>query len=301
MKEIVVVSGKGGVGKTTVSASLDLLFHKKGSAIVAADFDVDAPNLALVLEGKEENRESVSAAEIAVVDQEECIGCGQCVEICKFNAVEEAKPNNVIRIQDMFCEGCGVCAIICPANAISLRQVESGVIRTISSKYGFPLVVGQLNIGRTASGKIVSETRKRARELGDRINADFVIVDGPPGAGCPAIAAISNADYVILVTEPTPAAKHDLERIFTIVSHFGHPSGLILNNADLYEPVRTGLLEFAKAYNIDLLGEIPVDNSIPISIANAVPVVEDQPNSPASNALITIESNLRMCIAKSCI
>ncbi|MFX0096485.1 MAG: ATP-binding protein [Candidatus Hodarchaeota archaeon] len=297
MKEIVIVSGKGGVGKTTVSASLALLFHKKGSTIVTADYDVDAPNLALVLEGKEMNRESVSAAEIAVIDPEKCIGCGQCVEVCKFDAVEETEPNTVAKIHDMFCEGCGACTIVCPTDAISLHQVESGVIRTIHSKYGFPLVVGQLNIGKTASGKIVVETRKRVRELGEEINADFIVVDGPPGVGCPAIATISNADYVILVTEPTPAAKHDLERIFTTVSHFGHPSGLILNNADLYEPVRTELLEFVETFNIDLLGEIPVDNSIPISIANAVPVVEDQPNSPASNALTNIENNLRMCIA----
>lgn len=292
MKEIVVVSGKGGVGKTTISASLALLSHRKGSKMVAADYDVDAPNLALVLEGLERNREGISATEIAVINPEMCNSCGQCIDVCKFDAIEDTNSGDIPKILKMFCEGCGACAIVCPVEAISMREVESGIIREIHSKYGFPLVVGQLEIGGAGSGKIVVETRKRARQLGEKINADLIIADGPPGAGCPAIATVSNADYVILVTEPTPAAKHDLERIAATANHFGHPTGLILNKADLYEPIREDILKFAKYSKIDLLGEIPADDSIPASIANAMPVVEDQPSSPASAAIISVFNKL---------
>ncbi|MFX1485986.1 MAG: P-loop NTPase [Promethearchaeota archaeon] len=288
MKEIVIVSGKGGVGKTTISASLALLFHRKGSRIVAADYDVDAPNLALVLEGLERNRETIAATEIAVVDPEKCNSCGLCIDACKFDAIKDTNSDGVPKILEMFCEGCGACAVVCPVEAVDMREAESGVIREIHSKFGFPVVVGQLKIGGTGSGKIVVETRNRARQLVKKINADLMIADGPPGVGCPAIAAVSNADYVILITEPTPAAKHDLERIVLTVNHFGHPAGLVLNKADLYEPIRAELLRFVKNSNIDLLGEIPLDDSVPASIANAAPVVEDQPSSRAAAALVNV-------------
>ena len=292
MREIVVVSGKGGVGKTTISASLALLFHRRGLGVVAADYDVDAPNLALVLEGIEKNRESISAAEIAVINPKKCNSCGQCIAVCKFDAIEDTNSDGMPKILEMFCEGCGACSIVCSVDAINMRKANSGIIRTIFSRYGFPLVVGQLKIGGAGSGKIVVETRKKARQLGEKINADLIIADGPPGAGCPAIATVSNADYVILVTEPTPAAKHDLERMVLTVNHFGHPAGLVLNKADLYEPIRAQLLKFIKYSNIDLLGEIPVDDSIPISIANAVPVVENKPTSLASVAIINVFDKL---------
>ena len=290
MMEIVVVSGKGGVGKTTVSASLMLLLWRAGFRLVGADCDVDAPNLALVLPGEEERLRPITASEKAFIDYGRCDGCGKCIPHCKFGALSDV--GNRVSVYQFLCEGCGVCALVCPQEAIEIRGVESGVVVTSRTRYGFPLVTGRLNMGEAGSGKIVTAVKAIARKLAEDIKADLLLVDGPPGVGCPVISSMAGAHQVVAVTEPTPAALHDLDRVLMVARHFKIPSAIIINKADLHPPTRAKILRYAEENNIEVLGEIPVDKAVPYSIARAKPVVDYAPESRASAAIRSIMERL---------
>ncbi|MHA1594738.1 MAG: nucleotide-binding protein [Candidatus Baldrarchaeia archaeon] len=290
MKEIVVVSGKGGVGKTTITASLAYLFSKNGVRFISADTDVDAPNLALVLEGEKLESNPVQAAEIAEVNYDLCNGCGECVKYCKEDALAWDSENNRPVVIDFLCEGCGACAAICEVGAIQMKLVENAYVEVIRSKYGFLVVTGRLKVGGANSGRIVSLVKMKARSIAVKEGLNVILIDGPPGSSCPAIAAVAGSNYVILVSEPTPTAIHDLSRIYAVVSHFGIPAGLIINKCDLEPKFREKLIEFSKENGIELLGEIPLDDDVPRSIAYASPLPEFSPNSPASKEMVRIGS-----------
>ena len=292
MKEIVVISGKGGVGKTTFTASLAYLLSSNNTRLVVADTDVDAPNLALLLKGEKTGEIGVKASEKAFIDYTKCDGCGMCLKYCKENAILWNSKENRPYIFEVFCEGCGVCSVVCPRKAIRIELVENGSIVISRSTYGFLVITGQLKIGEAGSGKIVMEVKLKANEIAKENKADVLLVDGPPGAGCPAIAAVSGAHYAILITEPTPAALSDLERIYEIVQHFQAPSGLVINKADLEENFKKEIYKFAEREDIQILGEIPLDNAIPHSLAQGIPVVEYAPNSPASKSIKKIAENV---------
>ena len=292
MKEVVVVSGKGGVGKTSLTASLAYLFSSNNARLIVVDTDVDAPNLALLLKGEKVEEISVKASEKAFIDYAKCDGCGMCVEYCKENAILWNSKENKPYIFDVFCEGCGVCGVVCPRKAIKIELVENGSIVISRSTYGFLVVTGQLKIGEAGSGKIVMEVKLKANEIAKKNKADILLVDGPPGTGCPAIAAVSGAHYAVLITEPTPAALSDLKRIYEIVKHFQAPSGLVINKADLEENFKKEIYKFAEREGIQILGEIPLDNTIPYSLAQGIPVIEYAPNSPASKSIKKIAEKI---------
>ncbi len=283
MIELVVVSGKGGVGKTTVSSSLALLANRKGYMVVAADADVDAPNLSLLLGGDLVEEKRVSVSEKAFIDQELCEKCGKCYESCVFDSIE--KLNGGYVVVSMYCEGCGVCEAVCPVGAVKIEPVENGRISVFKSRFGFPLVVGQLDVGESGSGKVVSEVKEEARKLAKRVEASLLIVDGPPGAGCSAISAISGASHVLLVTEPTKAARHDLERVLSIVNHFGIPFGVVVNRFDAYPEMSSEISRLIEDLGGEVLALIPSDEEVVHAIVGGQPVVERAPSSPASRAL----------------
>ncbi|RLG43576.1 MAG: ATPase [Thermoproteota archaeon] len=289
MKEVVIVSGKGGVGKTTVSASLGWLMAER-MKLVMVDVDVDAPNLSLVIGGSLKNSLMIEAAEKAFVFEEKCKGCGICSEKCPEEAIQIIGHKAVV--SSLFCSGCGVCSLVCPEKAIELRLVANGRLNLYESHSGSILLVGKLMIGESGSGKLVSEVKERARQVAKEKGADLVLIDGPPGAGCPAISAVSGATHAIMVTEPIPAAFKNLKRIFSIIRHFGANPGLIINKADLYEPIKQEEIYFAKKEGIEVLGEIPMDNSVPQSLALGMPVVSAFPDAPASIAIKKIFENL---------
>ncbi|MHA1832481.1 MAG: P-loop NTPase [Candidatus Baldrarchaeia archaeon] len=292
MKEVVIVSGKGGVGKTSLTASLAYLFSSNNARLMVVDTDVDAPNLALLLKGEKVEEISVKASEKAFIDYAKCDGCGMCVKYCKENAILWDSKENKPYIFDVFCEGCGVCSVVCPRKAIKIELVENGSIVISRSTYGFLVVTGQLKIGEAGSGKIVMEVKLKANEIAKKNKADILLVDGPPGTGCPVIAAVSGAHYAILITEPTPAALSDLKRIYEIVKHFQAPSGLVINKADLEENFKKEIYKFAEREGIQILGEIPLDNAIPYSLAQGIPVIEYAPNSPASKSIKKIAEKI---------
>jgi len=262
--KIVVASGKGGTGKSMLASSLSLLFSEITS-VVACDCDVDAPNLGLWLGVTTyDSVEAISTSERAKINSEKCVGCGECFENCAFGAVESMNSRFVIN--PLLCEGCGVCQLVCPTGAVDLAPVLNGEIRIKNTKWGFPLVSGQLKPGEAGSGKIVQELRKKADQLSHKI----MILDAAAGIGCPVIASITGCDYAVLVTEPTPSGFSDLRRVLEIVNHFEVPYGIVLNKWDINPEVSEKIEEWSGER---FLGKISYDREVVNSIVNLKPVI----------------------------
>ena len=293
MKEIVVASGKGGVGKTTIAASLAVLLAKAGIKIVTADADVDAPDLLLALgDGKEILSNEIKASEKAVIDEAKCTDCGKCVDACPFGAIV-ARDHRPAVVQ-LMCEGCGVCKVVCPVDAIEVKKAVTGTLDIKETKYGFRSVTGHLRLGEHNSGHLVTSVKSFGRKSAENSGADTLIVDAAPGIGCPVIASISGASYVIAVTEPTPAAKRDLERLVKVIKHFNVPAGVVINRANLSEDFKTGLKNWiTRELGFQILGEIPIDYEVVKSIVNMTPVVEFNPNAEASKVIIALAEHVK--------
>ena len=262
MEKIVVASGKGGVGKSMLASSLALLFSKN-KKIVACDCDVDAPNLGLWLGVTDyDERKKISTSEKArVVDQKSLDD--EVLEVCRFGAIK--KVNGKYIINPLLCEGCGTCKILYP-EAIEIKPVRNGELRVKWTKYGFPLVSGQLFPGETGSGKIVEQLRKKAEEF----EYDIMILDSAAGIGCPVIASIRGCDYVVLVTEPTPSGFSDLKRILEVITHFNLPYGVVINKWDINPHFSDRIRKWA---GDKFLGEISYDKKVIDSIVNLNPVI----------------------------
>jgi MinD superfamily P-loop ATPase len=289
MKEIVIVSGKGGVGKSAISASLGALLMDTHTAVFA-DADVDAPNLALFFDAKQRTSRDIRASEKAFIDYAKCTGCLACAEACSFSSI--AVSGSAPVIIPYSCEGCGACAIVCPAGAIEIKSVVNGRIR-VSEADGTVIVTGELVIGESSSGRLVDEVKKAARKEAERLKAALIITDGPPGIGCPVIAAVKGSDYVIAATEPTPAAARDLRRLLEVIKHFKTPCGVVINKADLHTASRDAIREFAGMNGLAILAEIPYDRSVPEAIAAAKPVVIAYPDAPSSAVLRELTDRLK--------
>jgi len=289
MKEIVIVSGKGGVGKTTLSASLSFLFSRNGKKIVAVDADVDAPNLLIALgDGKEKYRYKIKISKKAYLDKTKCVNCGRCISACQFGAIYldlDGKP----LIAQLLCEGCGTCKIICPTNAIDIVEAPTGEIIVKKTKYGFNIITGNLEIGEHNSGCLVTLAKDIGHKEAEKEGAEIIVIDGAPGIGCPVISSIRGADYVIAVTEPTPASKNNLERIIKVVEHFNIPVSVVINKANISEDYNMELKSFiTQELKIPILAEIPFDKSVIEAVNNMKPVVEYNPNSEASISIVNL-------------
>jgi MinD superfamily P-loop ATPase len=293
LKEIVIASGKGGVGKTTVAASLAVLLAKSGVKIVAADTDVDAPDLLLALGGgRKISSTEIKASEKAVIDEAKCTGCGKCVDACPFGAIVTRDPRPAV--VQLMCEGCGVCKVVCPVDAIEIKKVATGALSIEETKYGFRSVTGYLRLGEHNSGHLVASVKNFGRKTAEDSEANTLIVDAAPGIGCPVIASMSGANYIIAVTEPTPAAKRDLERLVKVIKHFNVPAGVVINRANLSEEFKTALKNWVtRELGFQVLGEIPVDYEVVKSIVNMTPVVEFNPNAEASKIVTTIAEHVK--------
>jgi len=268
MKKITILSGKGGVGKSSIAASLAVLLAKR-MKIIVADCDVDAPNLALVLGVKKfQKSEKIQTSEKAVIDYAKCIECKKCYNNCCFNAIQW-KDDPVIN--NMLCEGCGVCKLVCHQDAIKLIKVENAAINYGRTNYGFRIVSGQLKIGESGSGRVVTEVRKRAMETGK--SSDIMLIDASAGIGCPVIASVAGVDYVIAVTEPTPSALSDLKRALEMVKNFKIPVGIVINRYDINKESTKDIESFAKKEGIKILGKIHYDKKFVEALVNLKPIV----------------------------
>lgn len=277
MKEIVILSGKGGTGKTTITASLAALIEKK----IIADCDVDAADLHLILspEVTEEN-EFWSGAE-AEIDQSLCDGCGTCFDLCQFNAINLTET---AELHPFACEGCGVCANFCPQNAITMQPKQSGLWFLSQTNYG-SMIHAELGVGEENSGKLVTLVKQQANKLAEQKEIDLILVDGPPGIGCPVIASLSGASLALLVTEPTQSGLHDLIRMAKTAHHFKIATGVCINKWDLHSGLCQEIEKECKSMNIPLLGKIPFDTEVVQSIIAEKPLITYAPNSPAALAI----------------
>ncbi|WP_456452286.1 nucleotide-binding protein [Thermococcus sp.] len=289
--QIAIASGKGGVGKSTVTASL-LYLLKDEYRFVAVDADADAPNLDLLLgvERWEEERELIGA-KVARINTESCVRCGICMERCPYDCIKVIYGDYVV--SELTCEGCNVCGLVCPVpGTITLEEVRSGVVRKTTTRYGFPLISAQLDVGRPNSGKLVTEEKEWAKRLMGELGLEHMIVDSAAGIGCQVIASIGGADLTILVAEPTPASLSDVQRAYRVVRHFRQPAYLIINKAN-FNPGFTALREWAESEGIPILGEIPYDRAIPRSMSLLRPFVEVFPDSKAAEAMREIAGRVR--------
>ncbi len=272
MKQVVILSGKGGTGKTFVSASLACVAENA----VYADCDVDAANLHLLLKPETKEQHDFIGGQVAFVDAEVCTGCGECVSRCRFDALRLglsfacAESSPAALVDPIACEGCGVCSAVCPVDAVSYRRGNAGLWFVSSTEYG-PMVHARLYAGQENSGKLVQQVRERAQAEAETLNKDWVLIDGPPGTGCPVMSAMTGVDYVVLVTEPTVAGAHDLKRVVDLAAHFSIPVGMVVNKSSINPEGVEELREFAEERKIRYLGEIPYDRKVVDSVAELKP------------------------------
>ncbi len=273
MKQLVIISGKGGTGKTIISASFAALAQKK----VMADCDVDAANLYLLLHPEIQEEQPFSGGERATVNLERCTGCWNCIDVCRFSAISEREEGK-ISIDPISCEGCGICSYVCPAKAITMEKNISGKWFVSQTKYG-PFVHARLGIGEENSGKLVTEVRKKARKIAENNNSDLVIIDGPPGIGCPVIASLSGTDMALVVTEPTLSGIHDMERVIQMAHHFRTKTACCINKFDLNLRLSDQIENWCHKNSVPVVGKIPFDESVTKSMVQGIPLIEFSENS----------------------
>lgn len=261
MKELVVISGKGGTGKTSLAAA----FAAVACPVVLADCDVDAADLHIVLDPQVRQTSDFSGGKRAAIDPSKCIGCGRCTGLCRFEAIRLDGPaNDVIGktyvIDAIACEGCGVCVEFCPMKAIELHEAVNGQWFLSETRFG-PMVHAKLGIAQANSGKLVTLIRRQAREIAEERRLELIVVDGSPGIGCPVIASITGADLVLIVTEPTLSGRHDLGRVADLAANFGIRTLLCINKADINPQMTEQIGAEARKRGITVVGEVPYDDA----------------------------------------
>lgn len=254
MKEIVVMSGKGGTGKTSIAAALGVL---AGRDAVVADCDVDAANMHLLYAPDTSRVNEFWSGKTAVIEVDRCMNCGFCETKCRFDAIQER--DCVFVVDEINCEGCSLCSYICPENAISMTENHAGDWFVSKSRFGHWFVHAHLGIGQENSGKLVSQVKSEASQLAGRERIPFVILDGPPGIGCPAIASVSGAAHVLMVTEATQSGLHDLERLVDLVEHFKTSASCVVNKFDVNPEVGEEIVEFCRKRGVEVITTIPYD------------------------------------------
>ncbi len=262
VKELVVISGKGGTGKTSIVASFAALAENA----VLADCDVDASDLPLVIEPRILRREPFTGGSRARIRPEHCSACGNCSEVCRFDAIHIDGPGDGVidktfRVEPLACEGCGVCAWFCPEGAIEFGPVVNGEWFISETRFG-PMVHARLGIAAENSGKLVSTVRTNARQIAGERGLDLLLIDGSPGVGCPVIASITGASLVLVVTEPTLSGLHDLERVAELTGHFGIPTLVCVNKWDLNPEICERIESGALQMGLGLAGRVRFDRAV---------------------------------------
>ncbi len=263
MKQLTIISGKGGTGKTTITAA----FATLSDSHVIADCDVDAADLHLILQPTIEKSEEFYGGKIAVIDSEKCQQCDACINVCRFDAIRDYS------VDPISCEGCGVCVHACPENAISMERHMNGHWFISRTRAGY-MTHAKLGIAEENSGKLVTLVRQQAKLIAERENKEYVIVDGPPGIGCPVIAAISGVDLLLAVTEPTLSGIHDLERVVGVAKHFNVPVTVCINKYDINTQNTSKIEDYCLKNGLDVAGKIIYDPGVTRAMVNKESVIE---------------------------
>jgi len=273
MKEIVILSGKGGTGKTMLVGS----FATLAKNAVLADCDVDAPNLHLLLAPKVKESGPFNAMKAARIDGKRCVNCGECVPLCRFEAIKWI-GNSILKkvaISEDACEGCGICARTCPEKAISMVERLGGEWFVSDTRYG-DMVHALLEPGGENSGKLVALVKHKAREQARKNGSELIVVDGPPGIGCSAISALSGANAVVLVTEPTKSGASDFKRALDLAESFRCRTCYIVNRVDINERLAEEISRVAAKRGVPCMGRIPYDDAVASSMAVGKTVIESE-------------------------
>jgi len=266
MKEIVVISGKGGTGKTSVTAAFAALARNT----VFADCDVDAADLHLILQPEIQQRNQFRGRDKARIIPEKCSDCGICLEHCRFDAIE-SEPQ--YHIDPISCEGCGVCQYLCPEEAVEMTPSISGEWYLSKTRFG-PMVHAKLGIAEENSGKLVALVRMQAKLLAENRSSDYILIDGAPGVGCPVISCITGADYALVVTEPTVSGVHDMKRICELTKYFKIPTTICINKWDLHPETSQQIEKTADDMGVSVIGKIGYDRAFDKAQRQGLSIVE---------------------------
>lgn len=261
MKQLLLLSGKGGTGKTTVATALIQLSKAKAYA----DCDVDAPNLHLVM-GAFEEEETKPYYDLpkAVIDPSLCIDCDLCYQVCRFDAITQ-NPYSVI---PHLCEGCTYCVHVCPTEAITLQATVAGTIE-LKKRGDETFSTATLKMGSGTTGLLVTEVKKQIKDT-----AEFAILDGSPGIGCPVIASLTGVDLVLMIAEPSVSGFSDLQRVIQSAHQLGVPSCVIVNKSDVNEELTAVIRTFCTEESIPFLGTIPYDKEAVTAINEGRSILE---------------------------
>ena len=290
MRQLVILSGKGGTGKTSLAAAFAHLAQDGPSPLraVLADADVDAANLELVLDARILEQHEFAGGARAYIQPDRCEQCGRCAEVCRFDAVvAPSSDENAYRIDPIACDGCAACAYQCPASAIEMRSELAGYWFRSDSRYG-PLFHAALRPAQENSGKLVTLVKQQARLLALREKADAVIVDGPPGIGCPVISAVAGANLAVIVAEPSVAGIHDMGRALQTTQHFRIPALVCINKADLFADGAEQIEACCRELGVEMVGHIPFDRTVTDAMVRGEPVTAYCPAAPVSVAIMAI-------------
>ena len=283
LKEMIVVSGKGGTGKTSVVGALASLLANR----VAADCDVDAANLHMILYPELIEEKEFIGGKKATIDPSRCTSCGTCRDVCRFQAISES-----FVVDHRSCEGCGACYFLCPVNAIDFPSFLAGSCYICKDKYSNPNVYAELLPGEENSGKLVAMVRNEARVIAEKNGIPLVVIDGPPGIGCPVISSMTGTHMAVVVTEPTISGLHDLERIIELAHFFKCKTGVIINKSDINPDFCKRIEEYCAAKDITFLGAIPYDPNITEAQIQSTTILDIAPDSQASVVIRAIHKKL---------
>lgn len=286
ISEITILSGKGGTGKTSVTAALASV----AKDAVYCDCDVDASDLHLLLNPAVKESHEFSSGLKAVIDPEQCISCGICAEECRFTAISQPK-NGPFVVDPYRCEGCRLCERICPADAIQSVENKNNAWYVSETRFG-PMVHAHMGPGEENSGKLVATVRNKAKEIAKSKLAHYILNDGPPGIGCPVIASLTGVKKVLLVVEPSKTGIHDIKRLVELTRKFNIPAYAIINKQDL-NPEMTKLAEQMLAnFDIPLLGKLDFDERFTQAMIEGKTIVEYAPGSSISQVIKWIYKQL---------
>jgi len=275
MKELVVISGKGGTGKTTLMAAFASLAEKK----VLCDADVDAADLHLIMDPKTMERHDFQSGHTAIINPDKCTECGLCRDLCRWSAIDEG-----YRVDPIACEGCGVCFYFCPEEAIDFPVNTCGEWYRSETRFG-PMVHARLGIAEENSGKLVTLVRQEAKKLAEKSHFDLILTDGPPGVGCPVIASLGGASAALIVTEPTVSGKHDMERVAELAAFFKVPAMVCVNKFDLNADASRDIEQFVSGKGLSFLGRIPFDPVFTKAMVQGQTIFEYDSHTEAGEAV----------------
>lgn len=248
--KIAIASGKGGTGKTTVAVNMQYLFNKyRTQKVLLVDCDVEEPNDKLFFRDRTTLSKKEVVQMVPVIDTVKCTFCRRCVEYCEFNAIVVIPPAHFAEVNPSLCHSCGACLVACRDNAITEKPHPIGTLARYNTGIGNGLLEGNLKIGSTMQTLMIKEVKKSIPP-----GNDIVLLDAPPGTSCPVVETVADADFVILVTEPTPFGLHDLKLTVELLKEMAKPFGVVINKAGLGDEA---VYHYLEEQGIELLAQLP--------------------------------------------